>query len=46
MGGGTLGLNPPFIACSQSGVGGIEDKDYVLGGVAFAQVVVDILIPN
>ena len=46
MGGGTLRLNPPFIACSQSGVGGIEDKNYALGGVAFAQVVVDILIPN
>ncbi len=45
-GDGTLGLNPPFVACSQSGVGGIEDKDYVLGGVARAQVVADILIPN
>ena len=44
--GGTLGLSPPFIACSQSGVGGIEDKNYVLGGVALAQVAGDILIPN
>lgn len=46
MGGGTLGLNPPFIACSQLGVGGIEDKDYILSGVALAQVAADILIPN
>ena len=46
MGGGTLELNPPFLACSQLGVGGIEDKHYVFGAAAFAQTTADTLIPN